>query len=163
MNLLLVRHGPAGDKTEWAKTGKPDFDRPLTPDGAKKTRRAAEGLARLLDRPPVIATSPLVRAAQTADLLQKAFGKARRVVARELEPGRDPEEALRLAAGLGGTAALVGHEPHLSGVLKLATGAGEGFSCELKKAGAALIELDEKTRRGRLIWLAAPSLLRALS
>src|SRR5262245_40196115 len=62
--VILFRHGPAGrsDPKRWPD----DRDRPLTTDGEKRTRQAAEGLARLLRDEELariaVWTSPLVRA-----------------------------------------------------------------------------------------------------
>ena len=38
MMLLLIRHGPAGDREAWRALGKDDFLRPLTADGRARTR-----------------------------------------------------------------------------------------------------------------------------
>ncbi|MDE2038957.1 MAG: histidine phosphatase family protein [Elusimicrobia bacterium] len=78
MELLLMRHGPAGDSRRWLARGRADAERPLTETGRRKTRRAAEGLARLLPRLDLIASSPLLRARQTADALARLHGEATR-------------------------------------------------------------------------------------
>src|SRR4051794_27793447 len=116
MELLIFRHGPAGDRDEWKKTGKPDDLRPLTPDGKDKTDKAAAGLAALVDDLDYIASSPLKRAVQSADALSKRFKKAKRITLKELEPGPDPEPAIKALASHaeGDRIAFVGHEPHLS-------------------------------------------------
>ena len=41
MRLLVIRHAPAEDRDEFAKTGKDDSERPLTDDGKAQMRRAA--------------------------------------------------------------------------------------------------------------------------
>ena len=71
MQLLIVRHGIA---VERGTPGIPDDDRPLTPEGEKKFKQAARGIARALDKPYAILTSPLPRAHRTAELLAEAFG-----------------------------------------------------------------------------------------
>lgn len=159
MLLLLVRHGPAGDKAAWAKAGRPDAERPLTPEGRVKTRNAMSGLAEIAPKLGIIASSPLLRALQTAAPLAKRFPRAKSVVAPELSPEAYPLYALDLAARLGEAAAFVGHEPHLSSLLKLAIGGG---TFELKKGGAALIEFDGRPKpgAGRMLWLATPAMLR---
>lgn len=155
MKLLILRHGPAGDKTKWKG---PDAERPL--EKPERTRKAVKGLVSLEPAVKVIATSPLLRALQTSAYLEKAYPKAKRVVAPELSPESPPQYALDLAARLGDGAAFVGHEPHLSELIKLATGG----AVELKKAGAALLEFEGSAApgRGRVLWLAVPSLLRRL-
>jgi len=47
VRILVVRHGPAGDREEWERTGKDDSLRPLTPKGRKEVRKAAAGLVLL--------------------------------------------------------------------------------------------------------------------
>ena len=160
MELLIVRHGPAGDKAAWARKGRPDAERPLTLEGRKKTRKAMRGLAELAPKLAVIASSPLLRALETAQLLEKAFPKAKRVVAPELSPESHPPYALELIARFGPAAAVVGHEPHLSCLLALAVGA-DWPICELKKGGAALVEFHGKARagEGRIRWLLTASQL----
>src|SRR5579862_9064812 len=58
LDLLIVRHGPAGDRDEWAKSGKDDDERPLTPRGTREMRRAAKGLRKLVGAIDAIGTSP---------------------------------------------------------------------------------------------------------
>ena len=73
MRLLFIRHAIAEDRDEWAKSGRPDAERPLTDRGRDRMRRAARGLARLLPRPDLIATSPYLRAAETAAIVSKGL------------------------------------------------------------------------------------------
>ena len=90
MELLVFRHGPAGDKKEWMAAGRDDSLRPLTKDGRDKTRKAAAGLSRLLDGLDVIAASPLKRAAQTADELTPYFESAKRITLPSSSPKPPP-------------------------------------------------------------------------
>src|SRR5580692_8521046 len=76
LDLLIVRHGPAGDRDEWAASGKDDDERPLTARGIREMRRAARGLRRLVGSVDAIGTSPLVRARETAEILGRAFDVA---------------------------------------------------------------------------------------
>ncbi len=73
MRLLVIRHGPAGDRDEFAKTGKDDSERPLTTDGKAKMRRAARGLRALVPHIDVLASSSHVRAHQTARIVAGAY------------------------------------------------------------------------------------------
>ena len=45
LTLLLIRHAIADDRATFARTGRPDRERPLTAEGRRKMRSAA---ARLL-------------------------------------------------------------------------------------------------------------------
>ncbi|MBI3299942.1 MAG: phosphohistidine phosphatase SixA [Elusimicrobia bacterium] len=160
MRLLLFRHGPAGDRQAWAKAGKDDAVRPLTADGREKTRKAAKGLAKQFGRLDLIISSPLKRAVQTATYLAERFPKAARLERDELSPSSDPALAAKWLASLKEDAvAVVGHEPHLSRLAAhLLTGKAAPVF-ELKKAGAALIELG---RPNALAALLAPKVLRRL-
>lgn len=45
MKLLVIRHGIAMDKDEFARTGQSDDLRPLTAEGMSEMNRVAEGFA----------------------------------------------------------------------------------------------------------------------
>src|SRR5262249_54926106 len=70
--LLVVRHRDAVPR---GTPGIPDPDRALTPEGEKKFKKAAHGLARALERPEEILTSPWARALRTAEIAAEAWGK----------------------------------------------------------------------------------------
>ena len=179
MRLLLFRHGPAADRLAWRGRGRADALRPLTRDGVGRTRAAARGIASLIDVPGAVATSPLVRAVETAGELCAAFaggrGRARQGMAGAppepeelpaLAPDAEPAALLpwlRARSGLD-LVAVVGHEPHLGRLASfLLAGEGADF-IGLKKAGACLIDLGDRPGPGtaRLLWLLAPSQLRRL-
>lgn len=176
MKLLLVRHGPAVDRRAWGARGRDDRRRPLTGAGAARTREAAAGLARLVDPPDVVASSPYVRALETARIVSDAFaaGRARREPITPSGPGvvealahdADPRAlrpwlVRRVDQPL---VALVGHEPQLSRLASwLLTGDPRSI-LQIKKAGACLLDLGDEPHPGsaRLLWLLAPSALRRL-
>lgn len=165
MLLVLVRHGPAGDRAAWAAAGRKDFFRPLTAGGRVKTRQAAKGLTRVVGRLEVLAASSLVRARQTAELLAARYPKATRLSRPELAPAADPRRtALWLGTLKEGAVAVVGHEPHLSRLIALLVTQGRRPLFELKKAGAAVLEFDGPCRpgAGRLEALLPPRTLRRL-
>jgi phosphohistidine phosphatase len=145
--LYLVRHAIAAERgPEWPD----DTQRPLTPRGVARMREAVRGLRALGVRPQVIATSPLVRAEQTARLLAAGLGgKPDLVTIPALAPGRDPGAVAAALAGLGDASpvALVGHEPPV-----------------FKKGGVCCLDLDGAPREGAasLIWMATPRMLRAI-
>jgi phosphohistidine phosphatase len=164
MELLLLRHGPAGDKAAWKAAGKPDHERPLTSKGAKKTRKAVAGLASAIAGLDAVVTSPLVRARQTAEILRQAYRSAAALELHELSPGTPAEALASRLRGLGKErVALVGHEPDLGAFAGWLLGCPE-LKLELKKAGACLLSLDEpKAGAAALRWLLKPSQLRALA
>lgn len=178
VRLLLVRHGPAGDRLRWRASGRPDSERPLTPGGRDRTRAAVRGLARLVDAPGAVATSPLVRAVETAAILCDGLGAGAAEELAALVHSSPPEAALPWLAAhrRTGLAAFVGHEPHLSRLacwLLAGAGAAGGDGpgrrgtepfLGLRKAGACLLDLGTRPRPGgaRLLWLLAPVQLRRL-
>jgi phosphohistidine phosphatase len=166
MKLLIVRHAIAEDRLEFAKREVDDGERPLTAKGIERMRAGTRGLKRVIERVDVLATSPLMRARQTADVLQEGLGAPKPMVVEQLTPGRDPEE---LADWLGllpaeATVAAVGHEPDLSELVGWLT-TGEAHSLvELKKGGACLLAIPGSPCAGgaTLEWLLPPRLMRLL-
>jgi phosphohistidine phosphatase len=166
MRLLVIRHGLAGDRDEFAFTGRPDAERPLTKGGREKTRRAAQGLAAVVRRVDLIASSTLARAVQTAEILADELGGMDLATLDALAPERAPDDLLPWLRShdSASTIAVVGHDPHLSFLVGwLLTGRHESF-VELKKGGAVLLEFDDPPVAGGalLLWALAPGHLRKL-
>src|SRR5205814_283725 len=88
MQLLVVRHAIAEEREKWSP--RDDKLRPLTDDGKKKMKEAAKGLRALVPKIDVLATSPLTRAAQTAQLLAKVYETGEPVTVEALAPGQRP-------------------------------------------------------------------------
>lgn len=155
MKLLVIRHGPAAEREEWEAQGRDDRLRPLTPEGVKETRRAAAGLATLVSRIDLLATSPLARAVQTAEIVAAEYD-CQMVKLDAFAPERDPDQTVQWLREQrpDQTIAIVGHEPHLSTVVSyLLAGKSESF-LELKKGGACLVELaPPKPGGSTLKWL----------
>lgn len=158
MRLYLIRHASAVPS---GTPGIPDDERPLTPRGERKWRRAARGLARLLKRPDALLSSPLPRAWRTAEIAGAAWGR----------PAPEPVEALAHGdfdaweAALGGygpdaRVALVGHEPHLSSLLARVVG-GSDAALPFRKGGVAVVDLAGGFGQGaKLVAFLPPGLLR---
>lgn len=160
--LYLIRHGIAADRSEYARDG----DRPLTDAGRQKTQKIARRLAKLGLRFDVLLSSPLVRAWQTAEILQAA-GLCGAIARFEpLAPGGDVADWVawwgdRANADLE-TIAVVGHEPDLGHwAERLVWGEARGMLV-VKKAGAIGVELPQAGNpiaRCELFWLTPPRLL----
>lgn len=166
MQLLVIRHAIAMEREEWAKSGRPDSDRPLTDTGRRRMRKNARGLQRVSPHPDVIATSPWLRAADTARVVAETLGVERMETIDQMLPDHHPSE---LAEWLNerselAAVAVVGHEPHLGELVTWLMG-GEGSNLEFKKGGACLLRIDEKVDAGSgiLVWHLTPSLLRGLA
>jgi len=166
MNLLLVRHAIAADKDEWAKAGEDEHARPLTRDGRKKFQKCAAGVTALLPAIDLLATSPLTRATQTAEILADLYGGLKHTHVGALAPGKKPADVLGWLRShkSAETIALVGHEPDM-GTLAcwLLTGLQESFIV-LKKGGMLLIDFEKELRpgRGKLRWMMTPGQLRKM-
>ncbi|HET7341776.1 MAG TPA: histidine phosphatase family protein [Methylomirabilota bacterium] len=160
MKLLLIRHAiamPSGTP------GLADDDRPLTSRGRARFRAAARGLARVLEPPDVLLTSPLPRARATAEIAARAFGRVEPVDERVLAHGDVDAILALLGRQRAGTVALVGHEPALSLLLARLLGSRLGERFAFKKGGAALVDLPGgPAAGGRLIWFLKPRILRTL-
>jgi phosphohistidine phosphatase len=166
MDLYLVRHAVAfsPDPTRWPDDG----ERPLTPEGEARFRKAARGIRRIVASIDVVLSSPLPRAWRTAELLVEEAGWPAPKPEPVLEAGRSPAEGIELmephleVASL----ALVGHEPYLSELASiLLTGRPTSLSMDVKKGGVAHLRLQDGLRRGTasLRWLVTPKVLRSLS
>ena len=145
MELYFLRHGEA-DWPEWKKS---DDERPLTKRGKREMRDVAKFLDRLRVRPNLIVTSPLPRAAQTAEIAAD-YLKAKLRKDELLAPGFGPSKLRTvLKRHRAKVLMLVGHEPDFTQVISELTGA----SLKLSKAGVALLDVDPESEEGKLLWL----------
>lgn len=165
MEIVFLRHAPAGEREDWAGTGRPDSERPLTPDGRKRARESARGLAKLIGTADLVATSPWARARETAVIAAKALG-APLVETNFLLPHRSPSSLAGWLSGLDGErVVLVGHEPHLSKVISwLMAGSASRGIVVLKKAQALMLETKKAAAGSAVLsWSLPPKALRRFS
>jgi phosphohistidine phosphatase len=160
--IYLVRHGVAAEQG-------PDYpnddDRPLTGDGIERMRVQAVGLRELRVQLDRVLTSPLVRAAQTAEILASELGcTAPLVTVDALGPGGRYDAVMAALGRLGSdrSVALVGHMPSIGEIAARLIGAREPLA--FKKGATCCIEVDglPPTGRGQLAWFLPPRALRAL-
>jgi phosphohistidine phosphatase len=162
MKILLIRHAIA---VPHGTPGFSDDERPLTPKGEKRFRKAARGLAAIVDRPQALLSSPLTRALQTAEIAAVTWGEVEVTV----EPAfahSNIDEQLDAFTGYPADAlvAAVGHEPHMSALLARLIGGGEQERLEFRKGGAAMVKVTGAPHDGgRLVWYIRPRILRALA
>lgn len=113
MELYFLRHAIAADK----RPGGKDSERPLTPDGIEKMKRAAQGMRALGIKPHRIFSSPYVRARETAELTAAGLGyKGSIDLWQSLTPDGSLKDLLNDLKPLSPdkTFLMVGHEPSIS-------------------------------------------------
>ena len=141
MNVYLIRHGIAGDRAEYPI----DAQRPLTEIGRKKTKKVAKRLLDIDIRFDVILTSPLTRAAQTAQILQDV-GLSKKV---ELFDALAPDGNIDLWVNWYALnkdrhcIALVGHQPDLGNWAEILTWGKTQEKLIVKKAGVIGVRIFE--------------------
>ena len=162
MQVILVRHGTAEDFE--IGSSRPDSDRKLTQEGRNEIKQVAEGLRRFVDDVDVIATSPYIRAVQTAEILSKEFDTDGPREVDALRSGAGPEVMTEWLATQDpeATVVLVGHEPDFSILLAYLTTNDCGGYAKLSKAGVCLIDCPSipTMSKGKLVWLVTPAVLR---
>jgi phosphohistidine phosphatase len=160
MNLYLLRHGLAVDH------GTPgyarDADRPLTPKGERKLARIADAMGELELSFDLILSSPYTRARQTAEIIAAALNARKKL---EFSEGLTPDGSFKtLIEGINqlesrpDNVLLVGHEPHLSGLISLLVSGDSSFRVVMKKGGLCKLSI-ESLKHGRcavLEWLLTP-------
>jgi phosphohistidine phosphatase len=161
--ILLVRHAKAEPRPLLALGPKRDSRRPLSDAGRKRMRRAARTLRKLVPAVDVLASSPLTRARETAEIIARRYDAMPIVDLTPLSPGGSERELLGWLQEQGQDAVvvLVGHEPDLGQFASwLLSGRKLPFA-PLRKGGACLIRFDETPApgAGALEWWLPPKLL----
>ncbi|NEQ35573.1 MAG: phosphohistidine phosphatase SixA [Okeania sp. SIO3I5] len=161
-NIYFIRHGIAGDRENYAT----DEERPLTEIGDRKTNKIAQKLKQIGLDFNLILTSPLVRANQTAKILQANKLSAKIEKFSPLAPAGDinlwlqwletwqPQENRELA--------LVGHQPDLGNWAEILVWGETREVLILKKAGVigiSLPEIGSPVGNSQMFWLTAPKFL----
>jgi phosphohistidine phosphatase len=158
-----MRHGIAEDHSPEGD----DAARKLTERGRDKIRKAALGMHAIglsFDR---VVTSPLARAAETAEIVTRETGAPAPHSIRELATGTTPAAALSALRKLGRQQNLlvVGHEPTLSRLAALLiAGSTEVAAIRLKQGGVIALEFDDALDVGSatLCWMMTQRQLRKL-
>lgn len=166
MKLLVIRHGIAEDREAYAASGHDDALRPLTEQGARKMKRGARGLRRVVPAIDTLISSPFTRAFDTAEIVRREYGMERVETNRALEPTVVVGDALAaLQSYSADTVAIFGHEPQLSRLVTYLVSGLDRSAVDLKKGSACLIEFDGSLAAGAgtLMWSIRPSVLRRLA
>ncbi len=167
MRVLIVRHAVAEDRETFARSGAPDSERPLTERGRARMQRAAQGLRRVLSDIDLLATSPYLRASDTAAILATAYSLATVHRVDALEPdGTSTAIAdwLRSLTGVS-TVAIVGHEPSLGLHASWLLASSARAFVPLRKGGACLLAFEGRPAKATatLKWALPPRILRRLA
>jgi phosphohistidine phosphatase len=160
--LYIIRHGLAGEHGSYAN----DDERPLTDEGRSKTKRVAQRLHKLEIRFDLILTSPLVRAQQTAEILQAAGLSHQLEIFDDLAPQGSFDRWVtwmqQWRQQKRSTLAIVGHEPGLSEWAERLLWGEVRHQLILKKAGVIGLLLPKQENpvgKSQLFWFAPPRLL----
>lgn len=160
MILYIARHAWAFAPD--ARQFPDDDQRPLTPEGRKRFARVAKKLVRRGVRPELIATSPLVRCRQTADIWAQRLDGAPTVVDQTaLAPGSDLEWLAKWSAEQPvGELAWVGHAPDVGRLTSELIG-GRGADVDFAKGAVAAIRFADHVSvgAGELVWLVTAKML----
>jgi phosphohistidine phosphatase len=143
MLLLLVRHADAGDRdpVQWPD----DALRPLTEKGRKVHAKVTKTLREAGVVPELVLTSPLLRAAQTAEVMTQGLGLAPAVPCPPLAADPDLKALDAVVGARKGKAvvALVGHSPWIEELAAmLLTGGAKGLAVDFPKSGVLCVEAD---------------------
>jgi len=162
MDLYIIRHAQAGHygDPEWPD----DSQRPLTEAGKERFARMVEQLAQRDFAPEVIATSPMVRCRQTAEIVAASVPGDPQVV--ELDALLPPSDlgaliewtSARLDDGI--QVAWVGHAPDVGRLASDLIGEG-GTEIRFAKGAIAAIRFHgpPEVARGELRWLLTAKVL----
>lgn len=165
--LVLMRHSAAGNaEAFFRQTGLQDAQRPLTPKGDRRNRRAVRGLMTLLPEIDRVWSSPYLRAQQTAAPLAEAVHGILETPEFLQPPWRLEIIAPWLESELstGQIGVLVGHEPDLSDLIGHWIGAGHAPVC-MEKGAACLLRIDGSLARDsdhELVWKLPQYVLRSI-
>lgn len=129
-------------------------------------RSASRGILRLVPNIDSLATSPLERALQTAEILSDVYGGLDMSVLDDLAPNGERRAVLTWLQMQpeGTTAAVIGHEPYLGEMASWLLSTPESGFIGLKKGGACLLEWPSHVTAGdaKLCWLLTAGQLRKL-
>ncbi|HVP94805.1 MAG TPA: phosphohistidine phosphatase SixA [Methanoregulaceae archaeon] len=158
MDVYILRHGKAGQHVP----GENDSLRALTEKGREEIKGISEWMVSREIFFDIIATSPLLRATETAKIVAEGLGQEKNLETwSSLTIGGDPGTICRRIADKSEESSLllVGHEPALSSLISLIISGDTGAGILLAKGGLARIRNVTNNGvgvRGELHWLLTP-------
>lgn len=153
MNVLLIRHSHAEDRSVWNDLSHPDSFRPLTKKGKKKFHKAAMNLCKMIQDLDCIYTSQYTRAIETAEILKTFYEKTPLDVISTLNPDEDYRKLSSLLEdySFDQTVAFIGHQPKLGEWASELLNGQQDSLIRFKKGGVACISYLKG--KGQLQWL----------
>jgi phosphohistidine phosphatase len=163
MEVYLIRHGIAAERGTYTN----DEQRPLVEKGRIKTKQVAEKLLTINLKFDRILTSPLTRAHQTAEILQKVGLTNQIEIFEPLAPDGDIERWLEWYSQFSEPnsdckLALVGHQPDLGNWAEMLVWGTVKEQIVVKKAGIVGInvpKIDNPLGKSELFLLTSPKWL----
>lgn len=160
MEIYLFRHGIAED----APPGRADPTRALTAEGRERSADVVKMAKNAGVTPSLIASSPYLRAMQTAEVAAKEFGwKGDIVQLKSLVPHGTPESVWSEIRSLRDESALLlaGHEPLMGHLAAYLLGSPD-LLIDMKKSAMLRIDMANlgPVPRGILRWMIVPKLVK---
>lgn len=149
LELYIIRHGLAGKSLEDEAM---DEERPLKKKGKEKMKGIAKGLKELKISFDTVLTSPLLRAKESADILNEYCGESKEATVTDLlKPDSSYNDLIKLLNEYKDhkTVAIVGHEPFLSGFASYCLSKSKNPLMNLKKGGVLMLEIDQVIKPGK--------------
>jgi len=165
MYLYFLRHGIAADRNDPQYND--DSLRPLTEKGKTKMHSEALGMQALGLKFDAILSSPYLRAKQTAEIVAQRHKIKNKEIhfTKNLLPPASIAQLLEEANTLFSKSQnilLVGHEPHLTGMISCLLKSPEGLDIDLKKGGLCGLTLQNWAAKSAVLnWLLTPKHLLA--
>lgn len=157
-DIYVIRHGIADDASAYQGN---DRERRLTKKGRERVNSVAKYLEYRHIRFDTVISSPLVRARETAEILNAACSRTRTLVISDLLlPDGSYDELIAFLNKLpDGQIAVVGHEPFLSGFVSYCLSRSSIPFVRMKKAGVAYMSCRDPIVAGDcvLAWLMGPA------
>ncbi len=158
MDLIILRHGEAGSRIPIPNE---DSERALTQKGKEEMELIAKSLKHMKIKVNFIATSPLMRALETAKIVSAVLKKQEKLeMWDELKPEGQRRALYERLSKLKeeSVVMIVGHEPFLSSLIGDIVAGRPSSRIALKKAGVARVSIDalKPKAMGRMKWLLTP-------
>lgn len=165
MKVYLVRHGIASERIGGAILN--DAQRPLTDEGRAELRLVAQALKKIGVKADLVVSSPLIRAKQTAEILNDFLGNGDVQITDALAPAGDPNALWKFLKKFPHSEEVffVGHEPDIGRLACNLMWAGPEVEMPFKKATVCRVDVSSfpPSYPGILKWLMTPKIASAIA